>query len=240
MSLRRFTNATNLRALGRPLLGRFFAKFETALKGAGVMLPGESADDGKYFDALAKVFMSPGELPGEMVDALYAVVEMANDSGQERLLNAVKEKNLALGLDGQTSHMDYAMRVWLADGDLLMAKHGEQRLLNVASFQYFGTKTAVGSRFPFKRPAKAAVDLVRDEVDRWCAENNRGSETARVRIQEMDGEWWIPIQHGGTFKRESKVDKRKVETLHFRPGQDALVVYLSAPGRMRGPGKHAL
>lgn len=77
----------------------------------------ESADDGKYFDALAKLFLSPGELPGEMIDALYAVVEVANDSGQERLLNAVKEKSLNLSPepDGQISHMDYAMRVWLAD-----------------------------------------------------------------------------------------------------------------------------
>ena len=136
---------------------------------------------------------------------------MADDSGQERLQLAVKEKNVAVETDEQTSHMDYAMRVWLADKDLLMAKHGEHRLVRVASFQYFGTRTPVGSRLKVQPPTPAVLDLARDEIDKWCAENNRGSETARVRMQELDGEWWFAIQHGGTVKRESKVDKRKVQ-----------------------------
>ena len=146
-------------------------------------------EDDAYFNALAKVFLSPTDLPDEMVEVLYAVVEMADDNGQERLQLAVKEKNLPLELNEQPSHMDYAMRVWLADKDLLMAKHGEHRLVRVTSFQYFGTKTPVGSRLPFKPPTQTALDLVRDEVDKWCAENNRGSETARVRMQELYGEW---------------------------------------------------
>ena len=233
MSLKRFTNPKNLRGLGKPLLTTFFDKFKTELAASKVKLPDASTEDDAYFNALAKVFLSPTELPDEMVEVLYAVVEMADDSGQERLQLAVKEKNLALEVDEHTSHMDYAMRVWLADKELLMAKHGEHRLVRVTSFQYFGTKTAVGSRLPFKAPPQAAIDLVRDEVDKWCAAHNRGSETARVRMQELDGEWWFPIQHGGTVKRESKVEKRKVQTLHFRPGQDAVVVYCPARDEIR-------
>lgn len=225
MSLKRFTNAKNLRGLGKPLLTKFFDRFQTELAAKNVTLPAVTMKDDAYFTALAKVFLSPTELPDEMVEVLYAVVEMADDSGQERLQLAVKEKNLVLETDDHTSHMDYAMRVWLADKDLLIAKHGEHRLVRVASFQYFGTRTPVGSRLKFQPPTPAVLDLARDEIDKWCAENNRGSETARVRMQELDGEWWFAIQHGGTVKRESKVDKRKVQTLHFRPGQDAVVVY---------------
>lgn len=72
-----------------------------------------------------------------------------------------------------------------------------------------------------------------EEVIAVRALPNRGSETARVRMHELDGEWWFAIQHGGTFKRESKVEKRKVQTLHFRPGQDAVVVYNSERDEIR-------
>jgi len=225
MSLKRFTNAKNLRGLGRPLLTGFFDRFQTELATKNVTLPAVELKDDEYYTGLAKLFLSPTELPDEMVEVLYAVVEMANDSGQERLQLAVKLKSLPLELDEHTSHMDYAMRVWLADKDLLMQKHGEHRLVRVAAFQYFGTKTPVGSRLTFSPPTQATQDLARDEIDNWCAENNRGSETARIRMQELDGEWWFAIQHGGTVKRESKVDKRQVQTLHFRPGLDAVVVY---------------
>lgn len=225
MSLKRFTNPKNLRGLGRPLLTIFFGWFQAELAAKNVKLPVVSMKDDEYFSSLAQVFLSPTELPDEMVEVLYAVVEMADDSGQERLQLAVEEKNLPIEIEEATSNMDYAMRVWLSDKDLFMAKHGEHRLVRVSSFQYFGTKTPAQDRTPYQPPAQAVLDLMRDEVDKWCAKSNRGSETTRIRMHEMDGEWWFAIQHGGTFKRESKVEKRKVQTLHFRPGQDAVVVY---------------
>ena len=41
MSLKRFTNAKNLRGLGKPLLTKFFERFETELAAKSVTLPAE-------------------------------------------------------------------------------------------------------------------------------------------------------------------------------------------------------
>ena len=53
MKLKRFTNPKTLRGLGRPLLGKFLDKFKNGLKGKGVVLPPDSAEDDDYFAALA-------------------------------------------------------------------------------------------------------------------------------------------------------------------------------------------
>ena len=68
MKLKRFTNPKTLRGLGRPLLGKFLDKFKNGLKGKGVVLPPDSAEDDDYFAALAKVFLSPNELPDDIRD----------------------------------------------------------------------------------------------------------------------------------------------------------------------------
>ena len=78
MSLKRFASVKNLRSLGRPLLKQFFDKFDAELKMAGVKLPVETLTDEKYLEGLAAVFRSPNELPDEMIEVLYAVVEMAD------------------------------------------------------------------------------------------------------------------------------------------------------------------
>ena len=59
MSLKRFTNAKNLRGLGKPLLTKFFDKFQAELAAKNVTLPAVTMKDDAYFTALAKVFLSP-------------------------------------------------------------------------------------------------------------------------------------------------------------------------------------
>ncbi len=84
MSLKRFTNPKNLRGLGRPLLKRFFDEFAKELTKCKAKLPPETLEDDDYFKQLAEVFFSPKELPREMTEVLYAVLELANDQGMDR------------------------------------------------------------------------------------------------------------------------------------------------------------
>lgn len=136
MKFKRFTNTKTLRGLGRPLLGRFLDKFRDGLTAKGVALPTESLEDDDYFAALARIFLSPNDQPDDMIEALYAVVEMANDKGAERLQKGVAEKELSLVFDEKSSYLDIAMQVWLADAELVTEKHSEHRLAVLTSFQY--------------------------------------------------------------------------------------------------------
>jgi len=225
MSLKRFTNPKNLRGLGRPLLKSFFEKFDAELKVCKATLPPESLDDDEYFNQLAAVFFSPKELPEEMTEVLYAVVEMANEKGVERLSKAAKEKGLPIDWAKKASDLDIAMQVWLADPVLMTEQHSEHRLMGMTSFQYWGTKTPPEERLPFTPPTDDVIELLRRDVDDWCKENHRGENTVTISKHLLDGEWWFLVQHGGTMSRLPMVEEQKTQILLYRPGKDDVVVY---------------
>jgi hypothetical protein len=226
MSLKRFTNPKHLRGLGRPLLKQFFAEFEEELKVCKATLPAETLEDDAYFNALAEVFLSPKELPPEMTEVLYAVLEMANDQGVDRLTKAAKEKGLPIDWEKKASNLDIAMQVWLADKDTMMEQHSEHRLLGMTSFQYWGTKTPPANRLPFTPPTDEVLELLRKAVDDWCKENHRGDNTVSITKHQLEGEWWFLVQHGGTMSRLAEAKgNQKTETLLYRPGKDDVVVY---------------
>jgi hypothetical protein len=225
MSLKRFTNPKNLRGLGRKLLTDFFGKFTEELKKCQVVFPLESFDDDKYFKQLAAIFMSPKLLPGEMTDVLYAVVEMANEQGVERLTKAAKDKGVSIDWEQKASDLDIVMQLWLADRSLVDEQHGEFRLTRMTSFQYWGPKPQEGNRVPISPVTKEVIELLQKDVDDWCKENHRGENTVTITKHEIDGEWWFLIQHGGIMSRLPKIEDRKTEILFFRPGKDDVVVY---------------
>ena len=72
--------------------------------------------------------MSPEGLPDELSEALFAIDEMSNDAGQERLQNAVAQSKVELKFDLESSHGDVAMQVWLARPELFAETHNAQRL----------------------------------------------------------------------------------------------------------------
>jgi hypothetical protein len=234
-SLKRFTKPKILRGLGLPLLGRFFERFTNALSEKKVILPAlppegaaPEAVEG-YFTELANLFLSPKDLPEDMTRALYGVVEMANDQGEERLTKAVAERNLDLKWEEKASHLDIAMQVWLADAALFEAKHREQQLYALTSFQYFGTKTPPASRLPFTKPTEMEMLGLTRAVDEWCAKNHRGKDVAEISMYHLDDEWWFLVHHGGTITRATTVEPKKRGLLHYRPERDDVVVY--NPGR---------
>jgi hypothetical protein len=226
MSLRRFTSVKNLRGLGRPLLKIFFGKFETELKKSGVKLPAENLDDDPYFKQLSKFFLSPKQLPKEMTEVLYAVLELADDEGAADLSDAAKAAELPIDLTKPHTNLDIVMQVWLEDPKLMMQHHNEHKLLRTTTFQYWGTKIPVKDRFPFKEPTDAEVKLIEKAVDDWCVENQRGEDTASITKHQLDGEWWFLIQHGGTMSRLAEAEgNHKTGTIFYRPGKDDVVVY---------------
>ena len=70
-------------------------------------------------------------------------------------------------------------------------------------------------------------------LDGWFARNQRGSETTRVEVYPMDGEYWFLIRHGDIFTRAPKVERQATHILHFRPERDDVVVYSPALDELR-------
>ncbi|MCX6927641.1 MAG: hypothetical protein NT154_31195 [Verrucomicrobia bacterium] len=224
MRYKRFTKVSVLKGIGRQLLGRFFSQVNGQSNGKKLELPPDSADDGEYFQGVAKVLMSPEGLPDAVGEALYMVDEMSSDEGQERLHAVVQQAGLKLDGNG-LSHAELALEVFLADPKLLSEAHAEQKLVRLAAFEYYGSKEPVDRTETFQPPTAVARAAMAKALDEWFAAHNRGRQTARVVAHVIDGAHYFIIRHGDTFIRTAKVNQQETEMLHYRPEKDDVVVY---------------
>ena len=227
VKFKRFSKPRVLKGIGRHLLGQFFDKFKDALSGKAVVLPDQTLDDEKYFDALAGLLRLPEGLPDVLNDALYAIDEMATEDGQQRLEEGVAEKNLKLAYDQKSSREDIALQVWLADPDLLAQKHNEQRLIRLSAFEYYSNPNPIDRSASFKEPDAATIRDLTSSLDLWFSEHNRGKENTKIDVHPIDGEFWFVISHGDTYMRTPKVEMHRSEVIHYRPEKDDVVVYAS-------------
>lgn len=95
MKFRHFTKPTFLTRVGREQLGRLFARFTGDLEARNVRVPPPDLDDATYYNQLCGLVMKPDALPNKLIETLFAIEEMANPEGQERLEAAATQ----LGLD---------------------------------------------------------------------------------------------------------------------------------------------
>jgi hypothetical protein len=226
MKFKRFTKPQFLRNVGRSLLTQLFGKFAPDLSAKKVALPAPDAVDDDYFKSLAALAMKPDALPDNLIEALFAMEEMANDQGQERLEAAAAQAGLALmKSDKKASHGDVAVQVYLAKPELLAEKHNEMRLLRLSSFEYFGSKEPVDRSETFVPPEEKIMALLVKDLDEWFQTHNRGHENTHIETYQMKDEVWFLVRHGDTFARTAKLEQRKMEVLHFHPAKDDVVVY---------------
>src|SRR5437016_5805486 len=99
MKFKRLTKPQFLRGVDRAMLARLFGKFSDALDAKKVALPQPDSSDEDYFKSLAAVTMNPDVLPDDLIEALFAIEELANDEGHERLQIAAEQADLGLKFD---------------------------------------------------------------------------------------------------------------------------------------------
>ena len=225
MKFRKFTKPQFLKNIGRTLLDKLFGKYAGDLVAAGKELPAPDANDDAYFKSLSGVAMMGDGLPDDLFEAMYAIEEMANEEGQERLENAPELAALGLKFDEKSSRGDIALQVFLAAPELLAKKHNEMRLSRLASFEYHGCKTPQDRSASFKAPTKEVLERLTADLDEWFKQHHRGEKSANIDPYELEGEFWFLVRHGDAMARMAKLDKGKLKMLHFRPAKDDVVVY---------------
>lgn len=252
LKFKRFTRTRLLQRIGRPLLVRFFDKFQSELASRQVTLPAATLRDADWAGAVARLFTAPEHLPEGLCEALYAIDEMATPEGQEQLELAMEQTGVALELEPGCSRQDIALQVWLTAPALLARIHNRQRLLRLTAFEYFGTARPPGQRAPFHEPEAAELPGLTAALDPWFARHHRGRNTTRVELYNFAGppgsdaalECWFLVRHGDAFTRTPRVEEQRTDIIHFRPQRDDVVVYSPARDELRinarSPGEREL
>ncbi len=231
-SLRRFTRPEILRKIDRRLLLRFLDPYRAFFAARGVALPAADGGSGEIdSDGLAKVFMAPdADTPGDLVDALFLVDEMATEEGMDDLLDAAQQAGISLDGSPDDSPADVALRAWLDARGLLEQRHSEQYLTNARSFEYYQTESE--ARVLTKAPSKKILKNLQDDLDNWFEEKRRGRGT-RVHLDSKAEELWFRVCHGDPYRREPCLEGGKPGAVHYRPEKDDLVVYNPALGELK-------
>lgn len=225
VKFKRFIKLQVLEQIGRRMLGKFFDRFKADLAETGIHMPPVDLADETYYPRVIELLQAPEGLPARMVDALFAIDEMADHAGQECLENATAQAGLPFRIHPDSTHAEIALQIWMETPELLQNQHYKQKLLRLSVFDYFSGKRKTGLVRESARVGHETMELMKQDLDKWFAEHNRGEETAQIDFHEIEGEQWYLIRHGDTYTRTTKVDKRHLERLHFRPAKDDLVVY---------------
>jgi hypothetical protein len=85
---------------------------------------------------LTSILMTPHEdgLP-DLIHALFFTHEMASEQTTDDFLDIAAKIGLAIA--DETTPLDLAMRIWIADREALERKHSQQHITNTRTFEHY-------------------------------------------------------------------------------------------------------
>jgi len=227
--LKRFSNAAVLKRIDTGLLMRFLEPYQKFLVGQrGLDWP----DDPDDFDhvVLAKILMSPSvDTPDELLDALYFVDELAGGDCYDRILEEAQEAGIALGT-GDPSPEDLALRVWLADRNIIERVHAEQYRVRPKKFEsFFSTRT---DRPDLHFPNDGTLEALEADLNEWFDFKKKGRGAKVFPFPKEDGFWFL-VRHGQRIKREGTVKADDSSgSVFYRPEKFDVLIYYPETGEL--------
>lgn len=219
-ALKEFSPASLLALLGE------HAEF-LSTKGVAVATLGNGAEFD--YETLAKVFLSPEDIPPELVEKFHLVGQMSGQDAMDRIVDVVRARQLPLKFPQDATPRDVAAQLLLENKALFQELHAEQAVEKYRSFIYFVTDKKAPD---FKPPAD--LSALEEALNRWYDEHRRG-RSARVFWRQKDSEFWFYVRHAEPIKRDGSVgmkDNQSGSTI-YRPERHDLIVYNAEVGEMR-------
>jgi hypothetical protein len=218
--VRCFANPVILRRIARPLLVQFFQPFRDFLAGRGVALVN---DDRLSYDGLANALMALDEnTPDEMLDAMYFVDEMSLPPYYDDLLTEAHAAGIDLGASSDIAPADLAVRIWLADRNILERLHAERFLVKPKSFQCFLSSAPTLPDVQY--PADAVLEALENDLNDWFETKKRGRGTRAFPFFREDGIWFL-VRHGEPLKREGTLENGEPASIFYRPEKFDVLIY---------------
>jgi hypothetical protein len=225
--LRHFSRPETLRAISQSKLREFLMPHHEFLAQHGLDV--SVADTDLDVEVLSGLFMDPvPDTPGDLINALVYVDEMATPEAMDSLLAEIMGVDLGIVDRDEMTPADLAIHVWIADRNIIERKHAEFGLVRNRSYDHFQS----GKPKPMKSLGKKALVALEEDLDRWFEKHNRGRGAKVIMFHKIDGAW-LSIRHGDTYRREGRLDGFESTSVHFRPVKYDIVVYQPETGELR-------
>ncbi|MBI5386787.1 MAG: hypothetical protein HZA90_19115 [Verrucomicrobia bacterium] len=228
---RRFSDPDTLSRIRPESLLAWLHPARDYLARRGMVLPGDGNGQAVDYARLAGVLMEPtADMPGELVESLHVILEIAEPAGMDAILEATAASGLTLAVGSDPAPADVAVQAWLLDRALVERLHVSLELTRPRSFQYFA---AEADPLPaFVLPQAEQVAALEARLNDWYDARKRG-RGARVFVFPQHGECWFLVRHGMPCRREGTMEDGQPGSVFYRPQKHDVLVYDPARGEMR-------
>jgi len=227
--LKRFANVAVLKRTDPALLMAFLTPFREFLVDRRRLAWPDDPMDVDYTE-LAEILMSPAEdTPDELLDALYFVDNLADGDCYDRLLEEAQEAGIDLGAN-DLSPEDLALRIWLADRNILERVHAEQYRIRPKTFRSYFAYEATPHEW--ECPDADLHKALQDNLNLWFDFKRKG-RGARVFFFPKEDAVWMLVRHGQRIRREGTVESDGGSgSIFYRPEKFDVLVYYPNTGEL--------
>lgn len=229
VNIRRYSEPDALKEIAPGHLLALMEDHRPYLTGRGIVLPPAGREADLDYDNLARMFLSPDDIPSELVEKFHLVKQMSGQDAMDHIIETVRARQLEFTFSPDSSPTDIAAQLLTKAPALFQELHAEKSVERYRSFTFYVAREP-------KRSFKPPKDMkpLEDELNNWYEQHHRG-RTARIFSRQKDHEYWFFIRHAEPIKREGCVDIKDNQSgsMIYRPERHDLVVYDSKAGELR-------
>ena len=182
VNLRRYSEPQTLREISPRTLVALLDEHREFLAAKGIELPPVGDEREVNYETLAPVFLSPDDIPHDLVERFHMVKQMSGPAQMDKILDTVRQRQIDLSFARDSSPEDVAAHLLLAAPPLFHEIYAEKSVNRFRSFTYYV------ARKPQKfRPPENLVPLEKT-LNSWYEAHQRG-RSARVFCRSRWPSW---------------------------------------------------
>lgn len=171
---------------------------------------------------LLRVFTQPDEeMPADLLEALYVLDDLADESGHDRILEEAKRQGISLD-GGEFTPGEFAIVVHCGHPGLVQICHEKTIYQKIRNYQEYQAKKNATLALDV---AKKRCRQLENELAPWFESKNR-SRACEIYPYEERGEIKFLITHGRPLRTEGSIDKQlRRSRVAYRPQKHDSVIY---------------
>jgi hypothetical protein len=232
LKFKRFSDLSFLQGIDKPrYLSPLLIPFADYFERQGVDVS-KLANNDPTDRKLLEVFTNPDEeMPGPLLEVLYVLDDLADDSGYERILGEVERSGETIeGLNSEMTPGEYAIAIFRAKPGLIQACHEKTVYRKIRSYMEF--QSIDNSRLTLAA-AKKTKAMLEQRLAEWFDTRNRG-RVCDIYAYEEGPEIRFVITHGKTYRSEGSIDKKlRKSRIAYRPQRHDSVIYDTRTGILK-------
>ncbi len=229
LRFKRFSDLAFLQSIDKPqYLAPLLAPFSEYFTRQGLdvaHLANTDATDRK----LLEVFTQPDEdMPGDLLERLYVLDDLADDAGHDRILNEVVQCGEPIGgLDSNMTCGEYAIAVYQAKPSVIHACHEKTTHRKIKNYTEYQSASTARLTLADARRGKTELEQA---LAKWFDGRNRGM-VCEIYVYQEGPEIRFIVTHGQTYRSEGSIDKNlRKSRVAYRPQKHDSIIYDTRTG----------